>query len=284
MCCSSKCTGKGFTMFKKMLLAAVAVVVGLSVVRHTQLGSLAKVWWRDARTQLERTVPPETQIKQLRVEIDAIDQEIAKNLSILAEREVAYGKLEQDVAALKQSQDQRRDDIRAMMKELDSKSERVTFNNRSMKKSDLSRSLDTTTSTYNSKKGELKSKEQLLEARKEAIETAHSIIGQMRDQKEEMLAIAANLETQIEKNRLQQLESRVAIDTTHVDRCRALIAKIKERLDVAKKETELKEKYGIETFKTPAVEKDRKSTAEVIQAAQKALEENAASDKVASEK
>src|SRR5258708_5090848 len=53
------------TMCKKLVLAAVAILVGSMVVKHTSVGSLARVWWNDARQAVERQVPPETQIKRL---------------------------------------------------------------------------------------------------------------------------------------------------------------------------------------------------------------------------
>jgi len=75
-------------MCKKLVIAAVAILVGTAVVKHTTIGSLVQVWWHDAKQAVERQVPPEVQIKQLAVEVSKIDADIKRNLSKLAQQEV----------------------------------------------------------------------------------------------------------------------------------------------------------------------------------------------------
>src|SRR5262245_47350872 len=77
--------GTRFTiMCKKLVILGIVLIGGLVVLRSTGLGSLAHVAWKDVREELDRAVPPEVQIKQLQVEIDKVDQDIRKNLGVLA--------------------------------------------------------------------------------------------------------------------------------------------------------------------------------------------------------
>src|SRR5207247_126613 len=61
---------------RKLFWTGAVVLAGLVLAKTTALGSLFQVVWTDARSGLERAVPPEVQLKQLRVEIDKVDQDI----------------------------------------------------------------------------------------------------------------------------------------------------------------------------------------------------------------
>jgi chromosome segregation ATPase len=256
-------------MCKKLLVAAVAVVVGLAVVKHTQLGSLLQVWWKDAKISVEKQIPPEVRIKQLGVEIDKIDRDIKKNLSRLAQQEADCQMLEEKVVALRASQKQLREDVAAMEKQLDQpKAERVAFNGRT---SDLARKLDAATNLYTSRKAELKAREELLAEKKRTLEEAHQSVSKMRDHKEQLRITVARLETRLETLRLKQMEAKVELDDSQVGKCNELASKIEEQLRRSEIEAKLQEKYGYRN--ATASEQDAKTTEEVLKAARRALQD-----------
>ncbi len=58
--------GKGVSiMFKKVLIATVAVVFGLAVVKGTWLGSHLCLKWKNATAWAKKQVKPETEIERL---------------------------------------------------------------------------------------------------------------------------------------------------------------------------------------------------------------------------
>jgi chromosome segregation ATPase len=271
-------------MCKKLLIAAVALVVGLSVVKHTSLGSLIQVWWKDARASVEKQIPPEVQIKQLGVEIDKIDKDIKKNLSNLAAQEVDCQMLEEKVNALRASQKQVREDVSAMEKLLDApRTERVSFNGVAYATSDLSRKLDNAVSTYTNRKAELKAKEQLLADKKRTLEAAKQRINAMSKEKDQLRHTVAELETWLETLRLKQMEAKVDLDDSQVGKCNALVAKIKERLRRNEVEAKLQAEYGYRAV-SPILDREPRTTEEVLKSARKILQEDEGPDKVAVEK
>jgi chromosome segregation ATPase len=271
-------------MCKKLLVTAIALVVGLSVVKHTQLGSLFHVWWKDARASVEKQIPPEVQIKQLAVEIDKIDKDIKKNLSNLAAQEVDCQMLEERVVALRNSQKQLKDDIAGMEKLLDNpRNERVSFAGVTYRPMELTRKLDSATTIYTSRKAELKAKEQLLADKKHTLDAAHQRISAMRDQKESLRVTVARLETRVQTLRLKQMETKVDLDDSQVGRCNELASKIEERLRKSEAEAKLQAEYGYRTV-SPVLDREPKTTEEVLKSARKALQEDEVLDKVASVK
>jgi hypothetical protein len=75
-------------MFRKVAIAVGAVLLGLVIVCYTSLPSLVQVKWHDSMAWLDRQVPIETQIKQLKLECGKIDNEIKANIDKLAKMEV----------------------------------------------------------------------------------------------------------------------------------------------------------------------------------------------------
>jgi len=260
-------------MCKKLVLAAVAILVGTAVVKHTSIGSLAQVWWHDAKQAVERQVPPEVQIKQLNVEVNKIDADIKRNLSNLAKQEVDTQKLDEDVAFLKESQATLKSEIAAMTKGLDTNTERVSIAGKEFRASYLARKLDGAVQTYERKKAELKSKEKLLTTKRDALEAAHARIGEMRDQKEQLRVTVANLETRLQLARLNATRNHATVDfdDSQVAKCNQLASEISQRLAVDEKTIELNSQYGYGPTQ-PKVE-EANPTAEVLKAAKKALQE-----------
>jgi len=260
-------------MFKKLFLAAVALVVGLSIVKYTQFGSLVQVWWHDASSSVARQIPPEVQIKQLTLEIDKIDRDVKKNLSRLAAQEVDCQMLDERVAALRTAQKQLKEDIVDMEKLFDARTEHVAFHGVAYRPSELARKLDSAANLYASRKAELKAKDQLLTDKKQTLEAVHQRIGAMRDQKEQLRVTVARLETRVENLRLKQMETKVDLDDSQVGKCNELANQIEERLRKCEMEAKLQAEYGYRT-PSPVLDREPKTPEEVRKAVRKALEDD----------
>jgi chromosome segregation ATPase len=258
-------------MCKKLLIAAIAIGAGLFVVRHTTFGTWLQVRWHDTAAWFEKKVPAEDLIKQAKIEIGKIDAEIRRNIGHLAQQETDYRRLEKEVNDLHLSQKQLKEDVTAMEKLLTgSKTEPISFNGATYRPSELTRKLDGAITLLNSRKAELKAREQLLDEKKLALEAAHQRIGGMRDRKEHLAVTVARLETSLARLRDKQTKSGVAFDESQVSKCNELLRKLEDRL--AKEESEAKylAEFG---FTSPKDAPEAKSTEEVLKAARKALDD-----------
>jgi predicted nucleic acid-binding Zn-ribbon protein len=260
-------------MLKKLVLAAAAVAIGMFVVKSTSVGSLAQVWWKDARAAVERQVPPEVQLRQLSNEIDKIDRDVKKNISKLAESETEAQLLGDNVASLQVAVRPMKEDLASMTKSLDAKAERVVFNGTSYRTSDLVRKLDGALDTYEAKKVELKSKERLLDIKKQAIDAARSRITEMRDQKEHLRVAVAQLDARLQLARLNATRNHsVEFDDSQVARCKELAESISKRLMIDEKNASLQAEFGY-AKEIPGTERETKPTAEILKAARAALKD-----------
>jgi chromosome segregation ATPase len=259
-------------MCKKLLIAAIAIVVGLSVVKHTQLGSLINVWWNKAMSKVEAQVSLDDQIGQLKGEIDKIDVDIKRNLGKLASQEVDCQDLEKRVDHLRASAKQLDKDVADMMAALEAKTEKVSFKGNTYRPSQLARKLEAGTKDLKRCKTELIAKEQLLADKTRTLEVARDRVRAMRDQKEQLRVEVAQLETQCELLRLKSMEAKLDLDESQVGKCNDLARKIKTRLRKLELEAKLQADFGYQAA-APAVDNEP-SIDEVLKAARKALKED----------
>jgi len=267
-------------MCKKLLIAAVALVVGVWVVRHS---SLLQVWLKDARASVEKQIPIETEIKQLGIEIDRIDRELKKSLSVLALNETDCKGLEDQVVALKAQQGQLKENISAMKELLDNpKTERISFNRITYRPYELTRKLDAAVSEYNGRKADLQAKERLLDGKKRKLEAKFQLISAWRDKRDQLRVTAAQLETDVQMLRLEQMEAKVEFDESQVGKCNERVANIKKRLNQAKAEIKYAAKLGLGT--DLGGEREPKTTEEVLKSARQALQDDDGPEKVATGK
>jgi len=265
-------------MCKKLVIAAVAILVGTAVVKHTTIGSLVQVWWHDAKQAVERQVPPEVQIKQLAVEVSKIDADIKRNLSKLAQQEVEVQATDDALASLKDTQATLKAEIAALTKGLENAdSEKVSINSKNWAVARATKQLDAKVTKYERTKSEIASKEKLLANRREALEAAHARIQEMSTQKEQLRDTVANLQTRLEVAKLNATKSHTNIefDDSQVARCNQLANDISNRLNRDEKEGELLLQYGYGKAQPKAEE--TKPVADVLKAARRIAHDDEAS-------
>jgi chromosome segregation ATPase len=266
-------------MFKKLLIAAVAVVAGLAVINH----SLVKVWWKDACHSVKRMVPPETQLKQLNAEIENIDRDIKKNISRLAAMEADVKAFENDLNGKRVRQARLRTEITALKNGLQADNQKVVFRDETYSPKQATQRLDMAVVEFTSLKEQVKVKEQLLDEKKRTLEVAHNRITEMKTEQERLRLVAVKLANHLELVRSQQIHNQNAIDfdDSSIARCHEIAQDVEKRLVTWEEEAKLLKKYGYKNENT-VVEKGKSRDA-VLESARKALEDETG-DKVAVEK
>lgn len=266
-------------MLKKLVIAAAAVVVGLVVLRWTDLGSLVQVWWKDAVTCCQRQIPPETRIKQLRMEIGKIDGDIKSAVDKLVTQEVAYDGLKKDVEKLKAAQKQRKEDMVALISALEQDNTRVSFKKESLTAEAGQNRLDTLRATFEIGKESLKAKEVLLKTKSEQLELANQRIHKIKDKKVELTTLVEKLEAQLELVRIKQMDNKIEVNDSQVSKCEVLSERLKQMIGEEERRAEKYAEFGLTTDAPSRTAKDQRSKAESLKAARAALAEDG--DKVA---
>jgi chromosome segregation ATPase len=267
-------------MLKKLLIAMAAVVVGLVIVKKTDLGSLMQVWWKDAGGWCSRQVPPETRIKQLKLEIDKIDDDIKTAANSLIKQEVAYRELKGDVDGLKTRQEQTRKDMLTLIEALEGNGNQVSFQGQSYSAEVAQIKLEGLKAKYENSKQTLKLKDQNLKVKTDQLEVADQRIKKIQSKKEELTTLVAQLEAQLENLRLKQVDNNVTVSDTQVSKCENLARNLKSMLAEEEIKVEKYARYGLLPAKQETTQENRATKAETIKAAKAILADD---DKVAGE-
>lgn len=268
-------------MLKKLLIATVAVVAGLTVLsKVTKISPL--LWWKDACCAARNMVPPETQLRQLNAEIGNIDRDIKKNISRVASMENSVETLGKELDGQRTRLTELRSDIEELRVGLEKpRAEKVAFHGRRAKTSELTRRLDRCVTEFTCLKERVKAREKLLEEKNRTLEVAKARLTEMKNEKEKLTLVAARLASHLEAVKMQQMESQINFDNSAIERCHELAADIEARLNTADKEARLLAKYGYKNSTSAVAEE--KSADDVLKAARKALQDEQ-QEKVAADK
>jgi chromosome segregation ATPase len=227
-------------MFRKVAIAVGAVLLGMVVVCYTSLPSLIHVKWNDSMAWLDRQVPIETQIKQIKLESEKIDNEIKANIGKLAKMEMDTQNLEQQVVALKEDQANRKQQMASLAAGLKNDTTKVVLREHNNKVNEL----DLLVTNYEVKSVKLKSMEELLSAKRQTLEAAHQKIGAMKDQRDQLRVSIAKLESRKELVDIKTQQCQVQISDSKINEINALLKKVNDRLSEQETTAALYAKYG----------------------------------------
>jgi chromosome segregation ATPase len=231
-------------MCKKLLIAAVAVLIGVVAVKGTRLGSYLKVWKREAATWAHKQVPPETEIARLRADIQSLSREderlydqVAKQLVDLDNREREVHKLQANL----EQQEKRISDMVGLLKGSE-KDEFLVYNGFRYPREDLQEQVRVDASGFKAAEESLKSKKAQLAAFRKTVEYNRKKLKELEQTRREMETELTRLETTLAEERLAQAQARGAIqvDDSHYARLREDMNGLRDRIAVMKKARELR--------------------------------------------
>jgi peptidoglycan hydrolase CwlO-like protein len=229
-------------MCKKLLIAAVAVVVGLVVIRGTRLAGILRVKWNDARNWAKSQVKPETELERLRAELRDLARKDDQHFDLVAQQEVKVEKLEHKVAALKASMTKTEADLRKLRADLkDGTAEVVFLDGVRYTREEGQQKLRLDFISFQAREEELKTEQERLKAFKETLTANKRKLRNLSVARKEMEAELNRLETALARERAAQIEqNNLALDDSGYSRVRQDISSLRDRIAVMRKTRELK--------------------------------------------
>jgi hypothetical protein len=245
-------------MCRKLIVLALVVVVGLVVLKRTELGRLVRVWWHGSQAQLEASIPLETRIEQLKLTIADAEKQLKKLKNKQAKLEVASDLVKEEVDAVKATQTARAAKMKRLIADLDGKVSEG---------SDDQKQLDRLTREYTSGKALLRAKEETYAIKKQTADEAAEQRQQLILKIADLNVLVAQMEARLAKLRSEQRENAPA-DAADVAEAQRLVALIDRTLRESEKEKEIDIREGQVSVKPETTQQSR---AESVKAAQQAL-------------
>jgi len=241
--------GKGVSiMFKKVLIATVAVVFGLAVVKGTWLESHLRMKWKNATAWAKKQVSPETEIKRLREEIKRLEEEDGRNYDQVARQRLEVRELTRQLTKDKAelaTLHSRISELRASLKSLpDAEIQQVSYHGASYSKNEAERQVELDYNRYKPLKQSVASQEKYLSSLQRALDQNEEKVASMKQTRRDMLTQLKDLEIKVAELRQAKKVNACSVDDSNYNAIQRDIENLKQRLAVD--EESLKVRGGAE--------------------------------------
>lgn len=242
-------------MCKKVVIAALAVLAGVAVVRGTKPGSYLRLWCNKAAQTARDSIPPEQEIARLRMELKGLERDDDRHYDKVARMAVQVEKLERDVTGMRTALAKSESRIRKLRDELAGNVEFVLHDGSRYTKDDLR--IDAL--SFQTAEESIKSKEQNLQAKKKHLALEQKKLSELRTVRTQMATELQRLETALAEERHAQAASESTIDDSGYRQLRKDMESVRERIDVLKKKRELRGEVRISTQDDQSRERDNQA-------------------------
>jgi len=263
-------------MMKKVGAVILGVVAAMWVLNCTRVGSYTCTAWKQLREEASKQVSVEFELKRLKNEVAQLEPDINKNRSIVAEEIVAVEKLREDVDGARTKLVKQKDEMRRIVAELKSGTEKIVYNGREFSADRVRERLDQDVDSAARAEKALKSKERVLEARERILEANKKKLQAMREEKDKLTEQIAVLEAEYKEVQVRQTQSRVQIDDSRLAEIKKSLEGLRTRVKVEKTELDL-------ANNTDGGEEKAKTNTEVVRKAEQFLQGDKEETKVAAE-
>jgi chromosome segregation ATPase len=221
-------------MFKKLVVASLAVLAGLMIWHKTSVGSYMNFAWKKAKATASNSVPLEWEIERLREEVANLVPDMKKQLSSIAEEKVAIERLGKEITVAQTNLKEQEENIKQMradLKNVKPDQTTVSYGDRNYKVERVKEKLARDWQTFRLAEDNLKNKEQLLEARKASLDAALQKLAEMKTRKEQMEVEVAKLELKLKELRVVEARNKFHVDDSQLSKCQQMLDDINARID-----------------------------------------------------
>jgi len=226
-------------MFKKLFIAALAVVVGVGVVSGTRLGSHLRLKWNKATAYIAEQVPLETEIERLKMEVVNLRQADERYVDQVGRQERQVVKLRDKVSKARQALASQEAYIKEMRLALAENHQFVTYKNERYDRKQVEADVRKEAINFLADEKLVKADQENLTILEETLATNKSKLAGLAVQRKEMETQLLVLERELAQQRLREQTS-VLIDDGRYGKVNKEIEELRERFALNKTKTELR--------------------------------------------
>lgn len=247
------------TMFKKVLVASLAVVVGLAVIANTKAGSHLRLWLQDLRTSVAKKNTPEREIRRLRMEVERLEREDAAYFDKVARQRLEVRKVEKELGGDPEKKTKgtkvelaelrtRLTGLRTLVKDIkesEKSGERlVSYNGENFTLKQVNTQIDLDWARYRPLKAQVESQEAYLVSLKKALAHNEEKVMNLQKARQDMLTQLQALENELTELRQARAGRAALIDDGKYTRVSKDIEALKHKLAVEREKLTIQGSMG----------------------------------------
>jgi len=231
-------------MLKKLLIAVVAVAIGLTVVKSTKVGSLMRVKWSEATAWCNKQIPVETEIARLRDEISRLGNDTKGHCQLVAEEMVQVDNLKREISEAEGKLAQQKKKVTAMRDALNEGGNKlVVLGEEKYARVRVEKQLARDFDLYKTCEAQLAAKKKLLESRQECLAKAREQLTAMQDTRRDLEVQVSQLEAEYNTLKVTQTKSKFALDDSSLSKVKEGVQALRNRIAAAQKEAALQAEF-----------------------------------------
>jgi len=232
-------------MCKKILVAAVVLLVGAWAVKKTQVCSYATAVFKSGAEQIRSQIPRELELSRIKSEIGQMDRDYQKLLRVIAERMASNKKLTAEVAAAEASRKELAENLLILTDAIEAKETPIAYKGvnysntttavgKAARELTLLKQLDKT----------LASKKKVLEADQRNLDALKDTLDKLVSQKREFEVRIAELEATEAEINATRTKSPLKWDVSHVANIKNDMDRVAHEQTVDILQGQLENQYG----------------------------------------
>jgi len=226
-------------MCKKLLIAAIAIAVGVGVVSGTRLGSHVRMKWHRAQQWAQEQVPLESEIERLKMEVANLSREDDRYYDRVAKQKMQVDKLRARVAKNQESLAVRETEIKALRDALNEGGEFVVYNGTKYSRQEAETDVKMEATRFLADERIVKADQDNLRILEETLTANKAKLDSLSLKRKEMEATLLVLERELAQQRLKEQTS-LAVDDSRYNRISQQIEEARERLELQRTKGELR--------------------------------------------
>jgi len=225
-------------MCKKLMIAALAVVVGVGVVSSTRVGSHIRLWWNKSSAWANKQVPPETEIERLKMELDNLTRLDDRYYDQVARQKREVQKLEAKVKTDRSAMAKREAELKEMRLVLTSKDDKAVFHG--FAKDKVQEQFNIDFKQFLADEEGVKADEQNLEELRGTLRENEKKLQELGITRTKMKVRLQTLAKELARERRLQTQNNLALDDSHYSAVNQQINELEDRIEQMKIKRDMK--------------------------------------------
>lgn len=239
----------GLTMIKKMLVSGLLLLGAGTFIFGSNAWSYLRTCGNELRQTVKRQVPLEFEVRHAQQMVEDLIPEIRHAMHMIAEQQVEVEAQQRAVDRRQVSLKQQKEAILALRENLDQNDDatRYVVAGRTYTEDQIEKDLETRFRRYKLAEETLSREEQILQARRSALQSNEDQLATLISTKKDLEAQLAQLDARMRAVQAAESVSPVKhLDDSRLNRAKAQIAELNKQLDVRERllETDL-QGYGL---------------------------------------
>jgi chromosome segregation ATPase len=245
---------------RKIWWVLLVVVVGMVVVKKTNVASYVSTAWHKVKERTKKQVPLEFEIERVRDQISQLDDDFRKCLSPIAEDMATLKGLKKKKVILKAELDEKKENVLAMTRDLEGGATSFVYGGEEFTAAEIRTKLEGDFNSFRTCEAEYKSLEKLIEAKEKSLRANREKLSSIKTLKRDLAVQLEQLEAELKTVRLAQTKDKFQVDDSRLSDIKSSLAEIEHRLEVEKNMTTLNGQFPSDPI---PVQKKAKPTSEL---------------------